>query len=274
MLYPIDKKGKYVFPFLLTGMFTLSGCMVGPDYSRPDSKVQAQFSQPTKSEFTEEIPTHPGTLLNPVQWWIGFKDPTLSTLLARAAKDNLSLQNAALRIYQARASLGVADATLLPTVGLGGSTARTNQPSALTQATGASPYSNSQSLIVQANWEIDFWGKYRRGIESATSSLIATAAAFYAADTSLASEVANTYISIRNYEALKAVATTNLALQAESLRIAQSRYRNGATSLLDLSQAQSQYEQTKADIPVIIASLKKSQYAMSLLLESCPTITS
>jgi NodT family efflux transporter outer membrane factor (OMF) lipoprotein len=251
-------------------MLTLSGCMVGPDYARPDAKVQTQFSQPTKSEFTEEIPTHPGTLLNPVQWWMGFNDPTLSTLLARAAKDNLSLQNAALRIYQARASLGVADATLLPTVGLGGSGARTNQPSALTQATGASPYSNSQSLIVQANWEIDFWGKYRRGIESATSSLIATAAAFYAADASLASEVANTYISIRNYEALKVVATTNLALQAESLRIAQSRYRNGATSLLDLSQAQSQYEQTKADIPAIIASLKKSQYAMSLLLGELP----
>jgi outer membrane protein TolC len=168
-----------------------------------------------------------------------FNDPTLSTLLERAAKDNLSLQNAALRIYQARASLGVADATLLPTVGLGGSGARTNQPSALTQATGASPYSSSQSLIVQANWEIDFWGKYRRGIESATSSLIATAAAFYAADT--------------------------------SLRIAQSRYKNGATSLLDLSQAQSQYEQTKADIPAIIASLRKAQYAMSLLLGELPS---
>lgn len=270
MIYPIDKKAKYRFVFLFFGISILSGCMVGPDYSRPDSKVQREFSQPVKSEFTEEIPTHPGTLLNPVKWWMGFNDPTLSTLLARAAKDNLSLQNAALRIYQARASLGVADATLLPTLGLGGSAARTNQPSPLTQATGASPYSNSQSLIVQANWEIDFWGKYRRGIESATSSLIATAAAYYAADTSLASEVANTYISIRNYEALKDVATTNLALQAESLRIAQSRYRNGATSLLDLSQAQSQYEQTKADIPAIIASLKKSQYAMSLLLGELP----
>jgi NodT family efflux transporter outer membrane factor (OMF) lipoprotein len=267
----IDNKGKYLLPFLLISIGVLSGCMVGPDFLRPDSKVQAQFSQPSKSEFTEAIPTHPGTLLNPVQWWLAFKDPTLSTLLARAAKDNLSLQNAALRVFQARASLGVADATLLPTVGLGGSAARTNQPSALTQAIGASPYSNSQSLIVQANWEIDFWGKYRRGIESASASLIATAAAFYAADTSLASEVANTYISIRNYEALYVVATTNLALQAESLRIAQSRYKNGATSLLDLSQAQSQYEQTKADIPAIIASLKKSQYAMSLLLGELPS---
>jgi NodT family efflux transporter outer membrane factor (OMF) lipoprotein len=83
--------------------------------------------------------------------------------------------------------------------------------------------------------------------------------------------VANTYISIRNYEALQQVATTNLALQAESLRIAQSRYKNGATSLLDLSQAQSQYEQTKADIPAIIASLRKAQYAMSLLLGELPS---
>jgi len=187
-----------------------------------------------------------------VRWWAGFNDPTLTDLLARAARDNLSLQRAAIRIYQARSQLGVADASLLPTVGLSGGAARSDQPNALTQFLNISSVSTTQNLVVQANWEIDFWGKYRRGIESTASSLFSTTAAYYAADVSLAADVANTYITIRNYQSLIRVARANLALQAESLRIASSRFKNGATSLLDLSQAESQYEQTKSEIPTLI----------------------
>lgn len=249
---------------------TLTACMVGPDFSRPTAKVQDQYKQPEKSEFTEAIQSSSDRLLNPVTWWSGFKDPTLNKLLAQAAGENLTLQRAALRIYQARSQLGVADATLLPTVNLGGSASRTQQPSALPIFGSESTTSNAQALLAQANWEIDFWGKYRRGIESTLATYASTVATYYAADVSLASEVANTYINIRNYESLLDVAKTNLALQAESLRIAGSRFKNGATSQLDLSQAQSQYEQTKADIPILLAGLKKSQYAMSILLGEVP----
>jgi len=120
----------------------------------------------------------------------------------------------------------------------------------------ASGVSVTNNALVTASWEIDFWGKYRRGIESSLSTYISTVASFYAADVSLAADVANTYINIRNYETLIDVAKKNLALQAESLRIANSRYINGSTSLLDLNQAQAQYEQTKAQIPGLLASVK------------------
>jgi hypothetical protein len=99
-----------------------------------------------------------------------------------------------------------------------------------------------------------------------TTSYISVAAAFYSADVSLASDVANAYINIRNYEGLIQVAKNNLAFQAESLRIARSRFDNGSTSLLDLSQSESQYQQTKSQIPTLIASLKMAQYTMSILL--------
>lgn len=255
---------------IVLGAISVSGCMVGPDFQTPETKLQPAFSQPQKSEFTEAIPASLETAPNPVYWWAGFNDPTLTDLLARAAKDNLSLQRAAIRIYQARSQLGVADASLLPTVGLGGGVTRTDQPNALTQFLNASSLSTTQNLVVQANWEIDFWGKYRRGIESTVSSLFSTTAAYYAADVSLAADVANTYITIRNYQSLIGVARANLALQAESLRIASSRFKNGATSLLDLSQAQSQYEQTKSEIPALISALKNAQYAMSILLGEVP----
>ncbi len=244
--------------------------MVGPDFQAPETKLQAQFSDPQKTEFTEPIPTSLEGAPNPVRWWAGFNDPTLTDLLARAARDNLSLQRAAIRIYQARSQLGVADASLLPTVGLSGGAARSDQPNALTQFLNISSVSTTQNLVVQANWEIDFWGKYRRGIESTASSLFSTTAAYYAADVSLAADVANTYITIRNYQSLIRVARANLALQAESLRIASSRFKNGATSLLDLSQAESQYEQTKSEIPTLISALKNAEYAMSILLGETP----
>jgi NodT family efflux transporter outer membrane factor (OMF) lipoprotein len=259
-----------LFGWLAGTCLALSGCMVGPDYARPATKVQDQFSQPKQTEFTEALEATNAQRINPVVWWAGFKDPTLNQLLARAASDNLTLQRAALRIAQARAQLGVSEATLLPTVALSGSTARNDNPNALTQYLNTSSLSNTRNLMIQANWEIDFWGKYRRGIESTMSSYISVAAAFYSADVSLASDVANTYINIRNYEGLIQVAKTNLALQAESLRIAGSRYKNGSTSLLDLSQAESQYEQTKSQIPTLIASLKMYQYAMSILLGEAP----
>ena len=256
--------------WLASACLALSGCMVGPDYVRPATKVQDQFSQPKQTEFTEALEATNAQRINPVTWWASFKDPILNRLLARAASDNLTLQRAAVRIAQARAQLGVTEATLLPTVSLSGSGARNDQPNALSQYLNTSSVSNTRSLMIQANWEIDFWGKYRRGIESSMASYISTAAAFYSADVSIASDIANTYINIRNYEGLIQVAKTNLALQAESLRIAGSRYKNGSTSLLDLSQAESQYEQTKSQIPTLIASLKMYQYAMSVLLGESP----
>lgn len=248
----------------------LSGCMVGPDFSRPATQMVDQYKTPAQGEFTDAVQTETSKTLNPVAWWESFNDPTLTKLLKQASGENITLQSAAVRIYQARSALGVADATLLPTVGLGGTAQQTNQPSILSQFLNASSTSAVQNVVVSANWEIDFWGKFRRGIESALASYQSAVATYYAADVSLAAEVANTYVNIRYYEQSIEVARANLILQAESLRIAGARYRYGATSLLDLSQAQSQYEQTKSMIPPLVAGLQKAQNAMSILLGKPP----
>jgi hypothetical protein len=264
-----------ISPFLklvvtVTLTVATSACMVGPDFSKPSTKLQDDYAKASQTEFTEAFNSSTDKLLNPVSWWTSFKDPTLNKLLDRAAKENLSLQVAALRIFQARSQLGVADATLLPTINLQASSTQTNQPSQSSSPLLASGVSVTNNALVTASWEIDFWGKYRRGIESSLSSYIATIGTFYAADVSLAADVANTYINIRNYDNLIDVANKNLALQAESLRIANSRFTLGSTSLLDLNQAQSQYEQTKSQIPGLIANLKKYHYAMSVLLGEAP----
>lgn len=235
----------------------LSGCMVGPDYKRPELSVSEQWKAQTGGEFAEAVDLVRDQQINPVQWWEQFSDPTLSALLAYAGQQNLSLQSAALRIYQARAQLGISDASLLPTVVGSGSNTEGNS-------------STVRDALLQANWELDFWGKYRRGIESSFSSFQSAISSYYSADVSLAATVASAYVNIRNIEELIQVAQVNLSLQGESLRIADARYKAGSTSLLALSQAQTRYQQTKADIPGLLEQLNRQRNAMSVLLGQPP----
>ena len=255
---------------IISGTLMLAGCMmVGPDFARPPVKAVDQYKSTAQTEFTESLGENSNKILDPVEWWKSFNDPTLNALLKQATAQNLTLQQTALRIYQLQAQLGVSDAALLPSANLSASYSN-NRNSAIQEAINDSNNLVSKNALVQVSWELDFWGKNRRGIQSSLSSYLSGVAAFYSADVSLTADVANTYINIRNYEELIMVAKTNLALQKESLRIAGARFKYGATSMLDLSQAQAQYEQTKAQIPALIANLKKNQHAMSILLGESP----
>lgn len=247
--------------FQLTGscltVLLLAGCMVGPDFEKPVADVNPAWQERSKERFAEAVELVRNEQINPVEWWQSFGDPTLIRLLELATSQNLDLQSAAVRVYQARAQLGISDAGLLPSVG----------------ATGESISSDSTSVYqlgVQANWELDFWGKFRRGIESSLAGYNATIAAYYAADVSLASTVASTYINLRNVDELIRVARQNLALQGESLRIADARYQAGSTSLLALSQARARYQQTLAQLPRLTGQKEQLQNALSVLLGQPP----
>lgn len=245
---------------VLLGLCTavMAGCtVVGPNYQTPPSPLKDQWSETQKTDFTEAVNQVRAAQLDPVAWWKSFDDPVLGRLLDLAARQNLTLQSAALRVYQARAVLGIQDASLLPSVGLAGDANRGKS-------------SRTRSALIQANWELDLWGKFERTIESAFASYQAAIASYYAADVSLAATVANTYINIRNVEQLLKVARSNLGLQAESLRIAKARYDAGSTSLLALSQARSRYQQTQAVLPRLTAQLHRYRNALSVLLGQPP----
>lgn len=236
----------------------LAGCTVlGPDYQRPQVALSPQWAERQASDFADAVNMVRSEQVDPVRWWQQFRDPTLNRLLELAAAQSLTLQSAALKVYQARAALGIQDAALLPSVGLAADANFGNS-------------SRTRQAVLQANWEIDLWGKVQRNIESAFDSYQAAIAAYYAADVSLAASVAATYINIRNIESLMRVAQTNLRLQAESLRIAKARYDAGSTSMLALSQARSRYRQTQAVLPRLAGQLEQLQNALSLLLGKPP----
>ena len=102
---------------LLASTGLLAGCfMVGPDFTRPATKAVDRYQTTTQTEFTESLGENSNKILDPVEWWKSFNDPTLNALLKEAASQNLTLQQTAVRIYQLQAQLGVSDAAILPTL--------------------------------------------------------------------------------------------------------------------------------------------------------------
>ncbi|MGB5439820.1 MAG: efflux transporter outer membrane subunit [Gammaproteobacteria bacterium] len=243
----------------------ISGCtMLGPDFTPPQA--------PTPSIWltTDEVLTgEPG---EQAEWWKLFNDPVLDALIDTAYRQNLPLQIAGLRIIEARAQLGIA---------------RGNRYPQLQQASGAvsavelsenspnfSPATDSEFTAYQAGfdaaWELDFWGRFRRGIEAAEANLSATVADYDNALVSLTAEVARTYVSIRSLEERLALTLANIALQQESLRVARVRFESGATTELDVQQAISNLADTQALLPVLQTALRQANNGLSILLGMLP----
>jgi NodT family efflux transporter outer membrane factor (OMF) lipoprotein len=163
--------------------------------------------------------------------------------------------------------LGVATGRQYPQVQVvGGSVSAVGVPKQIANVTGIDRNFVHYDLGFDAAWELDFWGKYRRGVETETASLLATVADYYAAVVSLTAEVARTYAVVRTFQVLIAQAQQNAMLQAESLRIAESRFQNGATSELDVSQATTLLESTRASIPQLQTGARQAQNALSTLV--------
>lgn len=235
-------------------------CAVGPDYKRPPVALQNAWTNGAPGE------TAPAGAISARAWWEQFADPTLNQLLEMARVSNPTLQSAAVRIAQAQAQLREDQTGYYPTVNLTGGPAYEAPYSAAPQLGGVT----SLSLALQGSWQPDFWGAVRRLVESDRASWLSTIAAYDEAMTSLDSNVASTYFSLRTAEARIAVAKANLESQGEDLRITRVRFREGEDSELDERQAEVTYQQTVAQIPPLQATLRQAGYALSTLLGQPP----
>ncbi len=203
-------------------------------------------------------------------WWEAFDDPVLDKIINEAYNQNLTLQVAGLRILEARAQLGLALGSAWP-----------QQQQATLGATYSSPSDNTAGSAflqdtwnyntgVQIGWEIDFWGKFRRGIESADAALLASIADYDTILVTLTADAANLYVIIRTFQERLAIARKNVKIQERSLNIADVRFRNGATTELDVQQAKTLLFSTQATIPALEAGLRQAQNALSTLLGKPP----
>ena len=224
----------------------LAACAVGPDFKKPEVRLNEGWSAKSDPRLG------PQQTAADILWWRGFNDLALDRLIEIAHRQNLSLQVAGLRILEARAQLGIATGSLFPQVQqVGGRVGALGIPQELANVFGPNGSRNFMTYSVgfDAAWELDIWGKYRRGIESEAASLLASVADFYSALVSLNGEVARTYAVIREFEVLIEEARANVSIQEQGLELAQSRFRNGATTELDVTQATTLLESTRATVP-------------------------
>ena len=246
-------------------LLAMAGCAsLGPDFTPPEAPVESDWN------FSD-----PDVLAQPVtqpEWWKVFNDPALDRLVGMAYEQNLPLQVAGLRIYEARAQLGIAVGLQYPQTQRATGSATTNRISE--NSPNFIPITDTNFRNYQAGfdaaWELDFWGRFRRGVEAAEASLAATVADYDNALVSLTAEVARTYVTIRTLEERLRIATENIRLQQESLNIASVRFKYGATTELDVQQAKTNLADTQALVPTLQKSLRQATNALSTLLGMPP----
>lgn len=253
-------------------LILLTGCMkVGPDFQRPQTKSPEAWLEAEKGVSRPDLPIHD-------TWWTALNDPVLDGLLDKARSQNILLHTAAVRILEARAQLGSSVGQLYPQTQQAVGAYQFQQVSQ-TSPTAPQPAKQSgtqwaywqNSVGFQAAWELDFWGKYRRGVEAAAAQLAASVAEYDNALVSLEANVASTYVTLRVAEARLRIAQDNAALEREGLKIANIRFTLGATSERDVEQAKSLLASTEATIPQFTAAIQKAKHALCVLLGLPPS---
>jgi NodT family efflux transporter outer membrane factor (OMF) lipoprotein len=243
-------------------LFLLGGCtMLGPDFQTPEAQVPATWSEQDNELF--EKPSKEES----IAWWTQFNDPVLDELIKVAYQQNLSLRIAGLRIMEARAQLGLVNGNLYPQV-------QEMQGDLFTIGTAgpaADRYYNAASVGFDAAWEMDFWGKFRRSIESADSNLLASIADYDDVLVSLTAEVARTYVNIRTLQERINLAQKNGELQQDSLELVILQFEAGTVTELDVLQAKTLLSTTMAAIPNMQGTLSTYKNALAVLLGMVPT---
>src|SRR6266567_2091002 len=242
------------------------GCLVGPDFSAPSAPAADKWLETNNPSVDTRKQEYR-------DWWTVFHDPVLNRLIETAYNQNLTLVSAGTRVLEARAQLGVAIGEFYPQLQHGTGSMIYDRPSH------ADPTAAPQSLIrnfwrdalgLTVNWEVDFWGKFRRGIESADAAYLASIASYDYVLASLLGDVATTYIGIRMLQTQIDVARENIVKQKKALAIARAKYQGGTATKLDVYQAENVLGQTESTIPQLTIQLNQGFDALAVLLGTPP----
>ena len=237
---------------------------VGPDFEKPAAPMTEQWIEEEDDRVKRQ------QIVN-TEWWKVFDDPVLDRLIEIAYRQNLDLLTAGLRVIEARAQLGIAIGEQYPqTQALEAGYSRERISENAPNSADADNSFDNLSVGLDASWEIDFWGRFQRSIESADSGLGATIADYDDLLVILTAEVATTYVQVREFEQRIRLVRRNVALQQDSLRLTQVRFNAGAVSELDLQEALALLEDTRSALPELQANQRQTENALATLLGMPP----
>jgi len=256
-----------ILPLALT-----TSCMVGPNYHTPNAKLEEQWTY-NSAAYSKQ------TKRDNTSWWKTFKDPVLNNLIELAYRNNLTQQVAGVRVLQARAQLNTSIGNLFPQQqNLSGAlnyTKLSTPDRSFFRVGSFSPTGFSSDFVTDqtlfsSSWEIDFWGKYRRTIQSDRAAFLGTVASYDDSLVTLIADVATNYVNIRTTEERIRVASKNAETQKESHRVASSKFESGETGELDVHQATTLLSQTEAQIPRLQNTLNQTKSGLAVLLGETP----
>jgi NodT family efflux transporter outer membrane factor (OMF) lipoprotein len=235
----------------IVASLALSGCLVGPDYKKPppasDPTPNFKELSPVAEGEVQFRPALPRDALDRGPWWTIYGDPTLDVLMAQVNVSNQTLKENEAAYRQAVALIRQSQSPLFPTIALSGSAAQAGSGSSGRSATVTAGSSQGQFTSgATLSWELDVWGAIRRAIESDAAAAQASAGTLESARLSAQSGLATAYFSLRiTDERIKAY-RQSVAAYTRSLEIVRNQVNAGTASGLDLAQAQTQLEQTRA----------------------------
>lgn len=248
---------------LLASIIGACGCAVGPNYKRPKVDTPAVYrglppeeaANPDTKSFAEQ------------KWFDVFQDEQLKELIKTALQQNYDLRRAGVRILEARAALGITRADQFPTISA--------EASALNERTAQQKFvpaieTNTNRVGLDFNWELDFWGKFRRATEAARANLAASEWGQREITTELVANVASAYFTLRALDLQLEITRRTLTSRQDSLRLTQILANGGSTSLLDVRQAEQLVFTAGSVIPSLEQQIEQQENFISILLGNNP----
>jgi NodT family efflux transporter outer membrane factor (OMF) lipoprotein len=247
-----------------------NGFKVGPNYGRPPAPVAREWIDANDVRVRSETD-------DLSKWWTVFNDPILDSLICEAYRQNLSLRVAGFRVLEARAQLLIDVGSLFPQkqaavgdftqTGFSLETANRNFSSS---GSGLRRWFPQWDQGFNLSWELDFWGRFRRAVESDAASLNASVENYDDVLVTLLGDVASNYVQMRTFEQRIKYAEENVKLQQTTLRIVNGKVKVGLVDELDAAQARSTLEQTEAVIPELKIGQRQAANRICILLGMPP----
>ncbi len=245
---------------LFSAWLPVPGCApVGPQYQAPEPKVPTRWHAQDGPPWERASPD-PAVL---ARWWDTLGDPLLSDLERQVLEANPDLKEAAARVREARALIGVRKAGLLPTLDASAETSRRRTSARGT--TGRAVETGYYLMNFDAGWELDLFGGTRRAVEAAVADWEAASAAKDAVRVSLMAETALAYVELRTYQERLALTRRNIAVQEETYALNLSRYQAGLSDELPVQQALYNLEHTRAGLFPLEKGLEAAKNRLAVL---------
>lgn len=243
----------------------LTGCFqVGPDYKSPGTITQESWT-----EQSPRIETDPDVEIG--EWWNNYEDDTLNALIDYALQENFTLEAAAYRIIAARANLGFAIGEFFPqTQQAEGSLIRTHISKNAPNTLGIDRDFLDGILGLRIAWELDFWGRFSRGVQAAYGEYVATQDDYRDVQRILISDIVLAYVQHKTFQNRIAILERNIAIQYRSAEIAKVRWEEGYESELDYAQAVTLWKETEAQKTSLEIELKRTLTSIAILVGLTP----